>query len=154
MSTPAIYGRAHVAGISGTITYTTLGSNSVPLVTNLDSTHQWESTDLADPASGEVIGNLVTKEVLSGTIEFIAAGAASGANNTKAVAAGALKRPAINAVVTITDTTDTELAGAYTYTGGFQKTYLPGEAVKIRLNIRRYLSSDAATPAVLAAAAS
>jgi hypothetical protein len=154
MSTPAIYGRATVAGINGTITYSTLGANSVALPSSIDSTHQWESTDLQDPVSGEVIGNVVHKESISGTIEFIAAGAASGANNTKAVAAGALVRPAINAKVTITDTRDTQLAGDYNYTGGFQKTYLPGEVVKIRMNIRRYLSADAASVDTLATAAS
>lgn len=145
-----MYGKAHIANLVFDVTWASLGSNSVPLASSVEYKHEWDTkVELLSPSTGEVIGRGITKKRRTITLELIPCGGTS-TNNTKAVAAGALKEPAPYAVITVTNCRNSDYNGSYNYVGGWSVTETPDGMAKCRLVGEQLLASESA-PATLAA---
>lgn len=138
-----LYGRAAVGNLSGSITWSTLGANSEAAQTSRKATYGWdEKVKLLNPSTGEPIGFGITEERQEFTLEFIPVSDGSSGKNTKAIAKGAIKKPAPYALVTVSGYPDSDWDGTYNFVGGWDVQETQDGYCKVSMNVRKYIHTD------------
>jgi hypothetical protein len=114
-----VYGKAHVAGVEGTITYGALDAKAVLIITKHDYADA-EDLSIIRNGAGQVVGleGVAAEDSMTLTVYPFAT---TGADNTLANAAKAMALPARPSVVTlsgITEPSTSKFNGEWVYLGG------------------------------------
>ena len=131
-------GKAAVFGLNGDLAYTGVATPSNQLLSGAEVTHNYAKAELVDPATNEVVGEALSREVLEVSIDFTPV--ADPAGNTLTNARAALKLPAMNAVVALTAFDDSDYNHTFNYVGGGRISFSPDGYCKMTLPLRRYVA--------------
>lgn len=133
-----MYGRASVAGLTGTITHSSLAANSVLAPQSAQFTQNWRETVIKDPVTGKPRRFLADDITYDISIDVVFESDGSSGKNTKAIAAGAAKLTAPYQICTIAASPVTEMNDTFLTQPGTQISFTPEGDAKCRFNLRRY----------------